>query len=102
MPEFATPFSGNNNPKKLTKDELIRALRYDVAAEYEAVQLYGQLINATDDQLAKAVLKDIADEELKHAGQFLRLIEHLSPDDAKKYKEGFRETEGMMKKPKKR
>jgi len=102
MPEFATPFSGNNNPKKLSKDELIRALRYDVAAEYEATQLYEQLIDATDDKLAKAVLKDIAEEELKHAGQFLRLIEHLSPDDETKYKEGFEETVSMIKKLKKK
>lgn len=102
MPEFANPFAGNNASKKLTKGELIRAIRFDVAAEYEAVQLYEQIMNATDDKLAIAVLRDIADEELKHAGQFMRLVEHLSHDDEKKYKEGFEETDSMLKKLKKK
>jgi len=63
MPEFANPFAGLASDRKLTKDELIRAVRYMVAAEYEAVQLYMQLAESTDDELAKEVLVDIADEE---------------------------------------
>ncbi len=102
MPEFGTPFAGNNIDRKLSKDELIRAIRFDVAAEYEAVQLYAQLIDATDDKLAIAVLKDVAEEELKHAGQFLRLVEILSREDEKFYKEGFEETDNMLKKLKKK
>ena len=39
MPEFGSPFSGLKNDRKLTKDELIRAIRFMVAAEYEAVQM---------------------------------------------------------------
>ena len=38
MPEFGTPFSGNKSDKKLTPAELIRSIRFMVAAEYEAVQ----------------------------------------------------------------
>ncbi len=102
MPEFATPFAGNSPDRKLSKEELIRAIRFDIAAEYEAVQLYSQLIDATDDKLAIAVLKDIADEERKHAGQFLRLLEHLSKDEEKFYREGFEETDNMLKKLKKK
>jgi rubrerythrin len=102
MPEFSNPFPGNDVPKKLKKDELIRAIRFSVAAEYEAVQFYEQLMAATDDKLSIDVLKDITDEELKHAGQFLRLVEYLSGDDMKKYQEGYQETENMLKKLKKR
>jgi rubrerythrin len=97
MPEFATPFAGNNVGRKLNKEELIRAIRFSVSAEYEAVQLYGQIIDATDDKLSIATLRDIADEELKHAGQFLRLLEHLSADEEKFYREGFEETDDMLK-----
>ena len=43
MPTFGSPFSGLANNKKLTKDELIRAVRFTVAAEFEATQLYMQL-----------------------------------------------------------
>jgi rubrerythrin len=43
MPEFGSPFSGLATNRKLTDAELIRAIRFMVAAEYEAIQLYMQL-----------------------------------------------------------
>jgi len=96
MPEFANPFSGLAKDRKLTKEELIRAVRFMVAAEYEAVQLYMQLAESTDDKLAKDVLVDIADEERVHAGEFLRLLHHLAPDEQKFYDEGSEEVEEMI------
>jgi rubrerythrin len=101
MPEFGSPFSGLANDRKLTKEELIRAIRFLVAAEYEAVQLYIQLAESTDDRLAVAVLKDIADEELVHAGEFLRLLKELTPDEEKFYTEGAGEVEELIEKLKK-
>ncbi|APG24854.1 MAG: ferritin family protein [Syntrophotalea acetylenica] len=98
MPEFANPFAGNAREKKLTKQELIRAIRYMIAAEYEAVQLYMQLAESTDDKLAIEVLKDIADEERVHAGEFLRLLKHLAPEEEELYEEGFEEVEEIMEK----
>jgi rubrerythrin len=98
MPEFGQPFSGNTIDRKLTKSELVRAIRFLVSAEYEAIQLYMQLAEATDDALAKEVLIDIADEERVHAGEFLRLLQHLAPDEEKFYKEGYEEVEEMMEK----
>jgi len=98
MPEFGNPFSGMKAERKVTKDELIRAVRFMVAAEYEAVQLYMQLAESTDDKLAKEVLVDIADEERVHAGEFLRLLKHLAPDEEKFYKEGQEEVEETMEK----
>mgnify|MGYP000100086320 FL=1 len=73
MPEFGDPFSGLKADRKLTEEELVRAIRFMVAAEYEAIQLYMQLAESTDNELAKKVLVDIADEERVHAGEFLRL-----------------------------
>jgi rubrerythrin len=96
MPEFCSPFSGLANDKKLTESELIRAIRFMVAAEYEAVQLYMQLAESTDDELAQEVLKDIADEERVHAGEFLRLLKHLAPDEDKFYDEGAEEVQEMI------
>ncbi len=97
MPEFANPFAGLKNERKLTDEELIRAIRYMVSAEYEAVQLYTQLAESTDHKLAKEVLVDIADEERVHAGEFLRLLHELAPDEAKFYKAGAEEVEDMIK-----
>ena len=101
MPEFGSPFSGLANDRKLTKSELIRAIRFMVSAEYEAVQLYMQLAESTDDKLAKEVLTDIADEERVHAGEFLRLLKHLAPDEENFYQEGAEEVQEIMDKLKK-
>jgi rubrerythrin len=98
MPEFGSPFSGMKADRKLSKAELTRAIRFMVSAEYEAVQLYMQLAESIDDELAKEVLIDIADEERVHAGEFLRVLKHLAPDEEKFYKEGEEEVEEMIKK----
>ncbi|MBI4725709.1 rubrerythrin [candidate division TA06 bacterium] len=98
MPEFGSPFSGRASDRKLTDGELVRAIRFMVAAEYEAIQLYMQLSESTDNKLAIEVLKDIADEERVHAGEFLRLLRALAPDEEKFYAEGADEVEGEIQK----
>jgi rubrerythrin len=98
MPDFGSPFSGLAKSRKLTESELIRAIRFMVAAEYEATQLYLQLAESTDNPLAIKVLKEIADEELVHAGEFLRLLHELAPDEARLYAKGAREVEEKIKK----
>ena len=101
MPEFANPFSGLANDRKRTQEELIRAVRYMVAAEYEAVQLYMQLAESTESELARTVLVDIADEERVHAGEFLRLLKELAPEEEEFYQEGYEEVEEIIEKQKK-
>ena len=98
MPEFGSPFSGAAYDRKLTEKELIRAIRFMVAAEYEAIQLYMQLAESTDNRLAIEVLKDIADEERVHAGEFLRLLHELAPDEQGFYAEGAEEVEEEIQK----
>jgi rubrerythrin len=88
MPGFGSPFSGLANDRKLTDEELVRAIRFMVAAEYEATQMYMQLAESTDNKLATEVLKDIADEERVHAGEFLRLLHQLAPDEKRFYANG--------------
>lgn len=101
MPEFASPFSGMKADRKLTHSELVRAIRFMIAAEYEAVQIYVQLAESIDNQLAKEVLMDIADEEKVHAGEFLRLLHELDPEEEKFYAEGKEEVEEEIAKMKK-
>jgi len=100
MPSFGSPFSGLANERKLTNEELVRAIRFMVAAEYEATQLYMQLIDSTENKLAQKVLKDIADEELVHAGEFLRLLHELAPDEKQFYVKGAKEVEVLIEKGK--
>ena len=100
MPEFGSPFSGLANERKLTEEELVRAIRFSAAGEYEAIQTYMQLAESTDNKLAVAVLKDIANEERVHAGEFLRLLRELAPDEEQFYAEGAKEVEEAIEKMK--
>jgi rubrerythrin len=93
MPDFGHPFSGLKHDRPLTHSELVRSIRFMVSAEYEAIQLYQQLAESTDNALAKKVLLDIADEEKVHAGEFLRLLKELDPEEEKFYQAGAQEVE---------
>jgi len=93
MPEFGNPFSVLKHDRLLTHDELVRAIRFMVAAEYEATQLYEQLADSTDEVLAQNVLRDVANEEKVHAGEFLRLLKELQPDEEGFYQQGAQEVE---------
>jgi rubrerythrin len=98
MPTFGNPFAGLANNRKLTDAELIRAIRFSVSAEYEAIQVYMQLAESTDNKLANKVLKDIVDEERVHVGEFLRLLKELAPDEEEFYTTGAKEVEKLIKK----
>ena len=64
-----------------------------ITAKYEAIQLYMQFAESTDNKLAQVVLKVVADEERVHAGEILRLLNELAPDEEKLYSEGAKEVE---------
>ncbi len=95
MPEFVNPFSGVVPDRKLTFNELIRAIRLNLAAEEEAVHLYQAHADATDNELAAAVLRDIADEEREHAGEFQRLLNILLDDEEQLMASGAAEVDEM-------
>jgi len=98
MPEFANPFAGNNIDRKISHDELIRTVRYSMSAEFEAIQLYMQIADATDNPLAKEVLTDIANEEKVHVGELYRLLIELDPKEKEFYKDGIKEVEEEIEK----
>lgn len=88
MAEFVNPFPGIKETRPMSRSDLIRALRMDVAAEEEAAHLYTAHADATDNPAAEKILRDIANEEIVHAGEFLTLIGILSPDEISLIKEG--------------
>ena len=59
-----------------------------MASEYEATQLYVQLAESTGNPLAIKALREIADEELVHAGELLRPMHKLAPEEARLYAKG--------------
>lgn len=95
MASFANPFVGNV-PRKITKEELIQAIRVDIAGELEAIFLYDAHVQATDDPLAKKVLADIRDEEKAHVGELMTLLRQLDPDEAEHFAEGETEVKEML------
>ncbi len=81
MPAFANPFQGNVD-RKISKEELIQAIRLDIAGELEAIYLYDAHVQATDDEMAQRVISDIRDEEKAHVGELMTLLRHLDPQEA--------------------
>ena len=53
MPEFSTPFSIKKSDRKLSKEELVRAIRFSIADEFEAIQLYELMNEAVENEDAK-------------------------------------------------
>jgi len=82
--------------RKLDQGEIVRTIRFVIAAEYEAIQLYTQIAESTDNQLVKMVMLDIADEEKVHAGEFLRLLQEIEPSEEEFYQDGYREVEELI------
>jgi len=95
MPAFPNPFSGNID-RKITKAELIQAIRIDIASELEAIYLYEAHALATDDPLVKKVLRDIRDEEKAHVGELTALMRYLDPDMTEHLLSGENEVKEMM------
>ncbi len=95
MPNFANPFTANVE-RKMSKEELIQAVRLDIGGELEAIYLYDAHVQATDDPAAKAVLSDIRDEERAHVGELMTLMRILDPREADLFLDGQKEVQEMM------
>jgi rubrerythrin len=95
MANFTDPFPGIKETRPMSTPDLIRALRLDLAAEQDAVHLYTAHADACEHPLAIKVLKSIADEERVHAGEFLKLIEILDPEERKHLDMGAAEVENF-------
>ncbi|HEX3019011.1 MAG TPA: ferritin family protein [Chitinispirillaceae bacterium] len=98
MPEFVNPFVGMVPGRKMTQGELLRALRLSLAAEEEATHIYQAIAEATSNELARAVLLDIANEERVHKGEFQRLIELLAPQEVDFMAQGASEVQEIKEK----
>lgn len=95
MPNFANPFQGNVN-RKMTKEELVQAIRLNIAGELEAIYIYDAHVQATDDPVAKKVIGDIRDEEKAHVGELMALLRLLDPKEAEHFASGEEEVKEML------
>ena len=77
-----------NVPRQLSKDELMQALRVDIAGELEAIIGYEAHAMSTDDTRVKKVLMHIADEERQHVGELQQLLFMLNPNEQQMVEQG--------------
>ena len=96
MPDFCTPFSTKKSDRKLTKEELIRAIRFSIASEFEAIQIYEEIEEVIENEEAKKLLHEIAEDEKVHVGNFLYLLKLLDPEEETYYKKGTDEAKEII------
>ena len=91
MPDFNSIQSIYNPNRKLSPTEILRVIKFSIAAEYEAIQLYQQIMENTNNKNVIKALAEITEDEKKHVGGLNKLLEILSPEDNKIYQAGAEE-----------
>jgi rubrerythrin len=74
-------------------------LRAAIIAEYDAINMYEQLANMTDNAHLKTVLLDIAREEKTHVGEFQEMLLRLDTQQKEELAHGQEEVEELIGKP---
>lgn len=95
MPQ-TSPFHFLVPDRKLSDQELARAIRLDLEAELDAINLYAAHLEATDNEEAKAILRYVMDEEKEHASLFTELIHRLDPQQAGHAREASRKFQQIV------
>ena len=81
---------------KIGKEDLERELlRFAIIAELDAVNLYEEMANLTDNEDIKAVLLDVAQEEKTHAGEFQTLLLMFDEEQVQELEKGKKEVEEL-------
>lgn len=70
--------------KKLSDEEMVRVIRFMLAFENEAFQLYMHLMTNTDNLKVSTLFKDIADEKRFQVTHLIKLLKDLKAE--KKYR----------------
>ncbi|MBO3800508.1 MAG: demethoxyubiquinone hydroxylase family protein [Candidatus Brockarchaeota archaeon] len=80
--------------EKVKKEEVNKeVLRVAIIAELDAINLYEQLAQVTEDEEIKKILMDIAREEKTHVGEFQALLLKRDMEQASELEKGRKEVE---------
>jgi len=96
--DLTDPFVGMV-PRKMTDEELARAIRLNIAAEIDAINLYAAHMDATDNESARKLLAHIIGEEKEHLAEFLELLKILDPKQALELGEAGEKLAGVLAAP---
>ena len=84
------------NLTKMKKEDVDKEiLRVGVIAELDAINLYEQLANMTENKNIKNTLLDIAKEEKTHMGEFQALLLKEDKEQEKELEEGKKEVDEL-------
>lgn len=77
---------------KISKEQLdMELLRAGILAELDAINLYDQMAETTDDEDLKKVFKAVAREEKEHVGEFQAMLLERDKEQVEELKEGEEE-----------
>jgi rubrerythrin len=83
---------------RIKKESLDREiLRSAMIAELDAISLYEQMADMTQNRNIRKLLLDVAKEEKTHVGEFQALLLKEDKEQEKELKEGKKEVEALMK-----
>jgi rubrerythrin len=71
-------------------------LRLAIMAELDAINLYEQLANVTEDENIRTILLDVAREEKTHVGEFMALLLNLDEEQVEELEAGKEEVEELL------
>ena len=82
---------------KIKKDNMDKQiLRAGVLAELDAINLYEQMADMTDNKELKQILLEVAKEEKEHVGEFQTLLLDLDKQQVEEMEEGKEEVEELL------
>ncbi|MFX1572720.1 MAG: ferritin family protein [Promethearchaeota archaeon] len=83
--------------EKVKKEDLDKQiLRTGILAELDAINLYEQMANLTENKHLKMVLLDVAKEEKEHVGEFQYLLLKHDPQQQEELEEGKEEVKELI------
>lgn len=83
--------------EKVKKEDIDKQiLRFGIVAELDAINLYEQMANMTDNKQLKMVLLDIAKEEKEHVGEFQYLLLKLDKQQQEELEDGKKEVQELL------
>ena len=89
------PIDMNRIKKEDLDKEIIRVA---IIAELDAINLYEEMANMTEDQDLQAILLDVAREEKTHVGEFQTLLLRLDREQEAELEAGQKEVVEELKK----
>ncbi len=83
--------------EKIKKEDLDKEiLRVSIIAELDAINLYEQMANITENENIRKILLEVAREEKIHVGEFQTLLLEIDKEQEKELEEGKKEVEELI------